>query len=152
MEWVRLSVEGDAGGEVTHKAQPDDPDVDHQRPVFTSEFGRALGGFRVFVHCVCLSRLFRISHWPMLAMRLARRLFHLLAQFRSGIGFGRTLELRLAEWTTEEVVHALILDDDMRLAAIDAFAAYRVFEHREFLLVAEVHEPSSPPGAPDAPH
>jgi hypothetical protein len=37
--------------------------------------GVPLAGFA----CLLIAFAFRISDWPMLAMRLARRLFHLLA-------------------------------------------------------------------------
>jgi hypothetical protein len=37
------------------------------------------------------------------------------------------LELRLAQGAAKQVLPAFVLDDDMRLIAVDVFAAHRVF-------------------------
>jgi hypothetical protein len=52
----------------------------------------------------------------------------LLAQFGLGKGFWRTLKLRLALRTAQEIIYAFEFNGDVSLAAIDAFAAYGVFE------------------------
>ncbi len=70
----------------------------------------------------------------MLAMRLAGKFHSLLAQFRLGVGLWPALEFRLAARAAQEVIHALILDHDMGLAAMDPPAAHRVFEHEPFRL------------------
>jgi hypothetical protein len=62
----------------------------------------------------------------------ARALFNLLAEVGPGIGSGRSLELRLALRAPEKIVHTLILDNDVRLSALEAFSAYRILEHRSF--------------------
>src|SRR5512134_3301685 len=51
MEWVRLCIEGYSANEIAGEAQPDDPDVDHQRPVFARSLGGAFNRFGMFAHC-----------------------------------------------------------------------------------------------------
>ena len=65
--------------------------------------------------------------WPMLNVRALGYLLGLLAELGFGVAFGRPLKFGLAARATQEVVHALILYDNMGLASIDAFAADRIF-------------------------
>lgn len=62
-------------------------------------------------------------------MNLQGWLLGLLAKFWPGESPGGSLKLGLALRATEEVVHALVLNDDMRLTAVNAFTTYRIFEH-----------------------
>jgi len=62
-------------------------------------------------------------------MWYSRHFLCLLAQFGPGVKLEIVLELCLAARAANEVVHTFIFDYNVSLAAIDAFAAYRVFEY-----------------------
>ena len=62
---------------------------------------------------------------------MVRFLPYLFAQFRSGESAGRTLEFRLTERAAQGVRDALVLDYDLRLAAVDAFATNGIGNHSD---------------------
>jgi hypothetical protein len=67
-------------------------------------------------------------------MNLPRWLLGLLAKFWPSVSLGGSFKLGLALRATEEIVNALVLNDDMRLTAVNAFTTDRISEHCSFLL------------------